>query len=195
MNRISWYSTLRAFGLVAGIVWAPLASPYENEPTGFGGLEWGAAVPDDMTFVSEDPDTWDQTFARSSDALRFGSASVEAVYYVFNFAGEFYKAEIYAADRIDNDELYAYLKGTHGDADEMVAEPDLEPWSLWKGQTTTIEFILHKTDYPPNSKVVYVGTGVLESTLDMIDGALGVLDGIIEEGDEEEEDPFGSLFD
>lgn len=194
MKRVSWFSTLSAFGLVAGIVWAPLASPYENEPTGFGGLEWGAYVPDDMTLVSEDPETWVRRYSRKSDTLRHGRASVEAIYYVFNFAGEFYEVEIFATGRSDNDELYAYLKGMHGDADEM-AEEGLESWSLWKGQTTTIEFILDATEYPPESIVIYVGTGVLESTRDMVESALDALDGIIEESDDDEEDPLGALFD
>jgi len=175
-------------------VWALPASSYENEPTGFGGLEWGSSVPEDMTYLSEDPDTFEQIFTRSTDALRLGGVSVETIHYVFNYTMQFCRVEVTGTGQYDHIALYDYLIRMHGEEDETTWS-DIEGRSIWEGSNTRIEVILNVTADPPAFKAVYIGTGVVESMLEGIDSIMDALEDLPNESDEEEEDPFGSLFD
>lgn len=191
VNRKSWFLILAFCTLLGAGGWANLADSFENEPAGFGGLEWGSAVPDDMTYVRDIG--FDSVFTRKSDTLRVGDATVGAIYYFFVYTEKLYRVEIYGTGRTDYGAIYDFLRELHGNADEGFEE-GVRARHVWNGEVTRIELMLDAGEYPPEFVTIYTKAVEVDNTLDAIDSALDFLDNS-SNGADPEVDPSGNPTD
>lgn len=183
-------------------LWANPASSYDNEPTGYGGLQWGTTNTDGLELLDEDPDNLDRIFVRFSDTMSLGGVEVYDIEYLYNFMSEFYSVVVKTTGTPKFNRLASYLSERHGPPQEN--QPD--GYQVWQGETTRIELDLDpRTD---SVTVTYTGVKVVEQMLKTIDAISGVLGGSDqdtdaaldflenagEQSDEEQDNGLGDLF-
>jgi len=183
-----WRFAITTSALVGVALWANPASSFENEPTGYGGLQWGTMSTDGLKLLDEDPDNFDRIFAPVLDATSLGGVAVYDIEYRYNIMDVLYRVVLHTAGTPNFNTVSSYLSEIHGPAEEVLADGA----QVWRGETTEIVLYIDPgTDFVT---VTYTGVQEVERLLEMIDAASAVLDDAEEDSDEEQDDPFGILF-
>ena len=175
MKRPSWRSVIAISALIGVALWANPASSFDNEPTGYGGLQWGTTSTDGLDYLEEDPNNLDRIFVRFPDTMSLGDVEVYDIEYLYNFMDEFYSVVLKTTGTPKFNRLSSYLSEVHGPAEENLPDGG----QVWRGETTEIWLDLDpRTD---SVTVTYTGVQVVEKMLKTIDAISDVL------GDPEED--------
>jgi hypothetical protein len=77
--------------------------PFQNEPTGFRGIEWGtplSAVQTEMIPYGDPPPGGGQVYERKNEKMTLGGATLAHVFYRF-YEGGFSGADLFSVERAD----------------------------------------------------------------------------------------------
>lgn len=177
MTCPSWRSFIGISALVGAALWANPASSFDNEPAGYGGLQWGTTSTDGLELLEEDPNNLDRIFVRFPDNMSLGGVEVYDIEYLYNFMDEFYRVVVRTTGAPKFNRLSSYLSEVHGPAHENLPDGG----RVWRGETTRIQL-----DFDPRTDsviVTYTGVKVVERLLEAIDAVSDVLGGSEEDVD------------
>jgi hypothetical protein len=125
-------------GVVLSVALAGTAVAYENEPSGFRGLNWGTPftqLRNDLTLVERDgPELL--YYTRANDLRRFDRFNVERVYYEF-FSGRLVGGWIWFHPTQDRSALQQALVSRFGPAERGEKIDDRH----WAGAVTDVDLL------------------------------------------------------
>ena len=113
---------------------------FKNEPDGFRGLKWGDAPTEDMVCFGKSL-CFQSTYERKGDKLGIGSATLDEIYYKFNFYScQFYEAGSHFFGTDNYDILKVIFEGRFGEPTKIYEEHGSHVLQ-WTGEKTKIELI------------------------------------------------------
>jgi hypothetical protein len=131
--------------LVFAILIAPISAAFQNEPTGFRGIEWGSnptKYADELVEISRSKDGFVR-FSRKKDKLAIGEAEIENITYSF-YRGKFAYVAIRTKGSSNQRALLRTLQTQFGPSNQ--ASPNIDRY-IWSGARSRIGLFCNSIDH------------------------------------------------